>query len=103
MKEKDEDWVSSHQSKVVKIQEDSRYPPKLKLKIINEGNKQATKFYVANKGEEALMDVVLRPPVAVIPIIPVTLDTFHLSSNWLKDCASLNISSILPNLPLKFN
>ena len=57
MKEKDEDWVSSHQSKVVKIQEDSRYPPKLKLKIINEGNKQATKFYVASQEEpEALMD-----------------------------------------------
>jgi len=52
LKEKDKDWISSKHSKVVKIQDDSRYPPKMKIKIINEGNKQATKFYIAKPDNE---------------------------------------------------
>ena len=48
LKEKDKDWISSKHSKVVRI----GYPPKMKMKIIHEGHKQATKFYIAKPDNE---------------------------------------------------
>ena len=52
LKEKDKDWISSKHSKVVIKIGDSRYPPKMKMKIIHEGHKQATKFYIAKPDNE---------------------------------------------------
>ena len=46
---KTDDWIKSKQFCVVKVSEDNKYKPKMKLKIINQGNKGETSFYTSRK------------------------------------------------------
>ena len=46
---KTDDWIKSKQFCVVKEPEDNKYKPKVKLKIINHGNKGETSFYTSRK------------------------------------------------------